>query len=106
MVAMIEGELDISNAAQMASAIRERLPNDARGLVLDFTDLQFIDSAGIRAVFQLRQDLANRSHEIKLVVPAGAPIARALEIVDVPGTIGTLETADAAVESIAAPADS
>jgi predicted RNase H-like HicB family nuclease len=37
---------------------------------------------------------------MRLVVPAGAMIAPALEIVDIPGTIGVAETPEAALESL------
>jgi stage II sporulation protein AA (anti-sigma F factor antagonist) len=104
VVARLDGELDMSNAAELGSVISDRVTNDALGLVLDLTKVDYIDSAGIRALFEIRGRLRNRGQEIRLVVAPGAVVAEALRIVDLARAIGILESDAAALESIAAAA--
>ena len=100
VVARLDGELDMSNAAEVSRAIARVVTNDVLGLVLDLTQSEFIDSAGIRTLFELRTQLKNRGQEMRLVVPAGAAITEALRIVGIPRSIGVSETAEEALETI------
>jgi anti-anti-sigma factor len=100
VVARLDGELDMSNAAEVSRAIAREATNDVLGLVLDLTRTEFIDSAGIRTVFELRTQLKNRGQEMRLVVPPGAAIAEALRLVGIPRSIGVSETPEAALETI------
>lgn len=100
VVARLDGELDMSNAADVRRAISGRVTNEALGLVLDLTAIGFIDSAGIHALFELRTQLKDRGQELRLVVPPRAAIAEALRIVGIPNAIGVAETVEAALESI------
>ena len=58
------------------------MPTSARGLVVDFTELEFIDSSGIAMLFGLVRQLGSRRQELRVVAPAGEPVARVLEIVE------------------------
>jgi anti-anti-sigma factor len=99
-VARLEGDLDVSNAAEVKTAIVSRVSNEAAGLVLDLSGTGFIDSAGIQALFDLRTQLKNRGQEMRLVVPQGSPIAEVLRIVGIPRSIGVSESAEEALASI------
>ena len=102
LVARLRGEIDMSNAAEIGSAVTGRISNEALGLVLDLTDVEYLDSAGLHTIFELRANLRNRGQQLQLVVPAGATIAQAVEIMDIPRTIGVSESTDSALESIVA----
>ena len=71
VVAHVTGELDIAG-----------VPTSARGLVVDFSELEFIDSSGIAMLFALARQLGSRRQELRVVAPAGQPVARVLEIVE------------------------
>ncbi len=100
VIARLDGELDMSNAAEVSRAIALKVTNDVFGLVLDLTNTTFVDSAGIHTLFELRLQLKNRGHEMRLVMPPGAAIAEALRIVGIPRSIGVSETTEAALETI------
>jgi anti-anti-sigma factor len=100
LVAAVKGEIDMSNADGLGSAISRQISNDALGLVLDLSGVEYLDSAALQMLFEVRRHLATRGQAMRLVVPAGAMIAPALEIVDIPGTIGVEETPEAALESL------
>jgi anti-anti-sigma factor len=100
VVGVLDGEIDMSNAAGLGAAISDQISNDSLGLVLDLTGVQYLDSAALQMLFELRGHLGTRGQAMRLVVPSGATIAHALEIVNVPQTIGTEETPEAAIESL------
>ena len=58
------------------------MPTSARGLVVDFSELEFIDSSGIAMLFALVRQLGSRRQDLRVVAPAGQPVARVLEIVE------------------------
>jgi anti-anti-sigma factor len=82
VVARVTGELDIAGAAGTGERIAAAVPTSARGLVVDFSELEFIDSSGIAMLFGLVRRLGSRRQELRVVAPAGEPVARVLEIVE------------------------
>jgi len=100
LVAHIEGEIDMSNADELGTALSGQVPPDTRALVVDLRDVGYVDSAGVRLIFNLRNRLDHRGKQLRLVIEPGASIAEALRVAGVPQAIGALETVDAAVASL------
>jgi anti-anti-sigma factor len=82
VVARVSGELDLAGAAKIGETLGEAVPNSARGLVVDFTDLGFIDSSGVAMLFMLSRRLGSRRQELHCVAPENSPVARVLQIVE------------------------
>lgn len=82
VVATVTGELDVSVAPRMGDEIGEAVPTEARALVVDFSELEFIDSSGVAMLFGLVRRLGSRRQDLHVVAPAGRPVARVLELVD------------------------
>jgi anti-anti-sigma factor len=82
VVARLTGELDIAGAEATGRRIAEAVPSSARGVVVDMTDLEFIDSSGVSMLFALARRVGSRRQELRLVAPAGKPVARVLQIVE------------------------
>ena len=61
VIAEVSGELDIAGASHTGEAIAEAVPTSARGLVIDFTRLEFIDSSGVAMLFSLGRRLSSRA---------------------------------------------
>ena len=101
VVARLDGEIDLSIATELGGVIADRVPNEALGLVIDLTKVDYVDSAGIHVLFDLRARLRNRGQGIALVVPPGAEIFEALRIAYLPGVVGVFDSLDSATESIA-----
>jgi anti-anti-sigma factor len=100
VVARVAGEIDISNAREIGTAVGNHVFNEAHGLVMDLTAAQYFDSAGIHIVFELRERLRTRGQEIRLVVTPGSPIADALRYAGVAPTIAIVATLEEAVGGI------
>lgn len=82
VVAHVTGELDLAGAPQTGERIAEAVPTSARGLVVDMSTLEFIDSSGVAMLFGLVRRLSSRRQELRVVAPQGRPVARVLEIVE------------------------
>ena len=101
LVAAIEGEIDSSNSAELRLALSDRLPSTSSALVLDLSQVTYLDSSGIHLLFDLGRRLAARRQAIRLVVPDSAPMRRVLELCAVDSVAPmdpTLETALASIE--------
>jgi anti-sigma B factor antagonist len=82
VIAHVTGELDIAGAPHAGERIAEAVPTSARGLVVDMSELDFIDSSGVAMLFGLVRRLSSRRQELRVVAPKGKPVARVLEIVE------------------------
>jgi len=101
-VAHITGEVDIANASTLESEISDTVANTAFGLVVDLTETDYFDSAGIRMLFELRKRLIGRRQNLRVVVPKDSVIITALLVTEVDQIIPIDETVD---ESLAALTD-
>ena len=80
ITASLEGEIDLSNAATMFASIADGVPNEATALILDMSDVRYIDSSGLRMLLELSKRLGWRDQTIRIVVPADAGIRRILSL--------------------------
>ena len=82
VVASVSGELDLSNSPATGDAIEAAVPSSARSLVVDFTQLTFLDSSGVAMLFRLVRRLSDHRQQLHVVAPAGEAVGRVLEIVE------------------------
>jgi anti-anti-sigma factor len=100
VIARLSGEVDLSNATEVGDELSMSVPNTALGLVLDLTATTYLDSSGVHLIFDLAERLRTRQQQLRIVVPAGAPVRRVLRIVELGDTVPVLASVDEAVESI------
>jgi anti-anti-sigma factor len=100
VVARLEGEVDMSNADDLGAAITARVSSDALALVLDLAAVDYLDSAGIHVLFDLRERLTRRGQQIRLVIGPDSPIATALEYAGVQRTLGAAPTIGEAIAGL------
>jgi anti-sigma B factor antagonist len=81
-VASVRGELDVSNSSATGDAIASEVQIEARGLIVDFSELEFLDSSAISMLFSLARRLGERRQELHVVAPQGDAVARVLDIVE------------------------
>ncbi|HLM27856.1 MAG TPA: STAS domain-containing protein [Thermoleophilaceae bacterium] len=81
VIARIAGEIDTSNAAGVGDRLTAAVPNTAPGMVLDLSELSYVDSSGVELLFRLGERLEDRRQRLAVALPEGAPIARVFEIV-------------------------
>jgi anti-sigma B factor antagonist len=77
----VQGELDIANAPRMLTVLNEAIADMAAPLVVDLTDVAFMDSTGLALLMNARRRAVRLGHGFAIVCPKG-PIARVFEIAD------------------------
>jgi len=73
------GEIDLSTVGDLRAAVTAAAGDDTEKLLLDLTEVEFIDSTGLGGLLELRSTL--RSQEVTLEIAAGdGPVRQAMEI--------------------------
>jgi anti-anti-sigma factor len=99
VVAVVTGEVDMSNAASVRQQIAESVTPDDDAMIVDLSELSFIDSAGLHALVELGTVLDERRQQLLLCVPHGSPIERAIEIVGLPHAVSVHSDRGEAMEA-------
>jgi anti-anti-sigma factor len=92
-VAHLVGELDLATAGPTFAAIAEGRPK-GDDLVIDLSDVEFMDSAALGHLVGFGSD-----EVIRVVAPEGTGPRRVLEITNLTSRFPTFETVDQAVAS-------
>ncbi len=83
MLARLSGEVDLSNAQSVRERLLSAVPNTATALVLDLSATEYMDSSGIRLIFELAERLRSRGQRLEIVVPGDSFVKRVLVLTEV-----------------------
>jgi len=97
-IASIDGEIDLSNAAELEMAISHAVGNEAIGLVVDVARVDYLDSSGVTLLFNLARRVSRRQQEFVVVVPGDAHVR---EILSLSGATEALALRDSLPEALA-----
>jgi anti-anti-sigma factor len=86
----VEGELDIASAPELSQALRD-IDAPANPVVLDFSEVSFMDSSGLRALLEAAESMDGSGPLVLLHPPSN--VRRVLEI-SLPGGVAGLEIRD------------
>lgn len=98
ILAVVAGEIDSSNAAELQRAVADNVPAAAQMLVLDLSATSYVDSAGVELIFELARRLAARRQDLAVIAPPDSGVRRVLELCDV-GSVARLEASLREVEA-------
>jgi anti-anti-sigma factor len=70
--------VDLSNVDDVRSVLIEAVSHESECLVLDLTDTTYLDSTGVRLLFELAERLQGRRQELRLVVDQAAMVHRVI----------------------------
>lgn len=77
----IIGEVDMDNTGQIDELLSTLVPDGAAAVVVDLTDLTYLDSAGIRLLVEFSDRLRRSRQQLRLVVPPESRLRRILALV-------------------------
>jgi anti-anti-sigma factor len=77
----LAGEIDLSNADDVQSQILELTSNQLMHVLVDLSELDYLDSAGLRMLFTLAARLDVSQIGLELLVPEGSPVREMIELV-------------------------
>jgi anti-sigma B factor antagonist len=101
-VAAPAGDIDAANAATVEEELGECLTPDAMGLVVDLSQVRYLDSAGIDMLLRLGERLRQRRTALRLVVSVDSQLRRLFEIVSLADTIPLHASVNDATSAVAA----
>jgi anti-anti-sigma factor len=99
-VVAIAGEIDASNADEVAERLRAALSNRSEALVVDLSGTTYLDSAGLNVLFELSVALRERQQQLHLIVAQPSPIARMVSIVGLDAAVPTHPTRAVALDAL------
>jgi anti-sigma B factor antagonist len=92
-------DIDASNALDIREQLTDRLAGSLDHLVIDLSQVRYIDSAGLDMLFRLGERLRQRRARLMLVIPAESQLLRLARIVGLPRAMGVFESVEEAAGS-------
>jgi anti-anti-sigma factor len=100
-VVRVAGEVDMSHEEQLRAELHRGVDADTKGIVVDLTECEFIDSSGIRALLQSRREKNRDEGSETLAVAASSDqILRILEVMGLDQVIPIRPTVDQAAAAL------
>jgi anti-sigma B factor antagonist len=100
VVVSANGVVDMLTAPQLDQAIRAALANKPAGLVIDFTDVEFLASAGMGVLVAIHDEVTPDTRFC--VVADGPATSRPLKLVGIADLIKLYATRDEAMSALSA----
>ena len=100
VIASLRGEIDLSNATEITDALLGGVPNEALGLVIDLSNVSYLDSAGVRMLAELDHRLGWRAQSLRVVAPETSRSRRVLVIAGLERVLSLETSVDADRTSI------
>jgi anti-sigma B factor antagonist len=95
----VRGELDMASALALAGPLTD-IANDGDGsVVVDLTDLLFMDSTGMSVLLNARRRLTRQGRGMLVVCPAG-PVLRVFELTSMVETLRVQPSREAAMAAL------
>jgi anti-anti-sigma factor len=102
LVAHLAGEIDLSNVTTLSTRLYGAI-DDVEGLVIDLTDTGYVDSTGVRLLFEMAERFNRLGQPIRAVVPAEALVRRVLTLTKLDRVVELHETVESALASLGDP---
>lgn len=99
-VVRAEGSITAATLPAYEQEIRQALGDDRRSLILDFSKVTFISSAGLGALMVARGLASERGGEV-VFAGVGAPIQKIFDLLDYGSFFRSFATADEAAAALA-----
>jgi anti-sigma B factor antagonist len=92
-----EGELDIARMADFRAALSGAAARDAVRLVVDLSNVSFIDSSGLGALVELHNRLRHEKRQLVVVAPAGTAVSVVINLSGLRDRLVIFDTLERAV---------
>jgi anti-sigma B factor antagonist len=100
-IAHVNEDIDAANVAATHRQLAEALGPDALGLVIELSDVRYLDSAGLDMLLRLSDRLNRRRAKLFLVIPEDSQLKRLVSLVGLPDVVAVHPSLSAALEDAA-----
>ncbi|MBW3622889.1 MAG: STAS domain-containing protein [Armatimonadetes bacterium] len=97
-----KGSVDLKTLPGVRDAIRDLLAKRAKHLILDFTGVTYIDSAGITSIMTAKRGVSAREGEV-FVATRTNEVQLALRIVQIDRVVQMVDSVEEALEALLPP---
>jgi anti-sigma B factor antagonist len=97
-VVSISGSLDALTSAQMTSFMSEQITGGRRAIVADLSQVDFMSSAGLRAILITTKEVRRQGGDFRLAA-AQSGVGKVLEMSGFTGIVKTFPTVESALAS-------
>ena len=80
LVGKLDGDIDLASARELSSEILRGVPSAARGLVLDLSNVRYLDSTGVSMLLDLHRALDAKRQRLGVALPTTSHLWRLFEI--------------------------
>lgn len=101
LIAHLEGEVDLSNVDDIRVLLVDAVSHDTEFLILDLTKTSYLDSTGVRLLFELAERLQGRRQELRLVVDDQTLVQRVIVLTQLDQRVPLDSTVEQAVAAVA-----
>jgi anti-anti-sigma factor len=101
LLAHLEGEVDLSNVEEIRTLLVDAVSHETECLVLDLTATEYLDSTGVRLLFELAERLQGRRQQLRLVVNRDALVRRVIVLTQLDQRVPLDTTVDQAMDAVA-----
>jgi anti-anti-sigma factor len=99
-IGQLVGEIDISNAEAVEDALEGAMGNTDAGLILDLSQVTYVDSAGIKVLFRLANRLQTRRQRLRIVIPETAVVKVVLTVTGLERVVPSSASVDDAISDL------
>jgi anti-anti-sigma factor len=93
LVVRLRGEIDLSNAQELRHQLENTLAGSPR-VLLDFSEIAYLDSQGLRLIKQLVDKVDGEGTRLQLVAPPGSFARQVLEMAQMSDYVEIRDTLD------------
>jgi anti-anti-sigma factor len=94
-----DGELDIARVGAFRAALSDAAREGAAAVVVDLSQVSFIDSSGLGALVELHNRLRRSGRQLAVVAPGGSAPAVLLDLAGLRDRLPISETRGAALDT-------
>jgi anti-sigma B factor antagonist len=101
-VVAVRGEIHVSTAPELSTLLAEALERGVQSLVLDLSEVEFIDSTGLSVLLNLLRRLTQRGGGL-VIVCTNPTVLRLFEITRLESTFDIVPTREEAMARVGSP---
>jgi len=99
-VVSLSGDVDVTGAASVRTKLVDAVSNRHAGLVVDLTDVSYLDSAGVNVLFEVADGLRQHQLHMAVVIPPESLVERVVTLVDLGSVVSVERDVEAALADV------
>jgi anti-anti-sigma factor len=96
----LSGDVDMARAASIRTELMNAVSNRHAGLVVDLTDVSYLDSAGVNVLFEVADGLRQHQLRMAVVIPPESLVERVVTLVDLGSVVSVERDMEAALAQV------